>query len=68
MHTIFGDLDYVQGHLRYGHLELHLDDEAFEEFKSMSEEEQKAYLNDNGNLIVDSYEVDDWGDIIDISY
>ena len=68
MHTIYGDLDYVQGHLRYGYLELHLDDEAFEEFKSMSEEEQKAYLNDNGNLIVDSYEVDDWGDIIDISY
>lgn len=68
MHTIFGDLDYVQGYLRMGHLEMELNDEDFEKFKSMPEEEQKAYLNDNGNLIVDSYEVDDWGDIIDISY
>lgn len=68
MHTIYGDLDYVQGHLRYGYLEMELNDEDFEKFKSMPEEEQKAYLNDNGNLIVDSYEVDDWGDIIDISY
>lgn len=68
MHTICGELDYVQGHLRYGYLEIELNDEDFEKFKSMPEEEQKAYLNDNGNLIVDSYEVDDWGDIIDISY
>lgn len=68
MHTIYGELDYVQGHLRYGYLEMELNDEDFEKFKSMPEEEQKAYLNDNGNLIVDSYEVDDWGDIIDISY
>lgn len=68
MHTICGELDYVQGYLRYGYLEMELNDEDFEKFKSMPEEEQKAYLNDNGNLIVDSYEVDDWGDIIDISY
>lgn len=68
MHTICGELDYVQGHLRYGHLELYLDDKAFEEFKSMSEEEQKTYLNDNGNLLIDSYEVDDWGNITNIIY
>lgn len=68
MHTIYGELDYVQGHLRYGYLEMELNDEDFEKFKSMPEEEQKAYLNDNGNLIIDSYEVDDWGDIIDINY
>ncbi len=68
MHTICGEFDYIQGHLRYGHLELYLDDKAFEEFKSMPEEEQKAYLNDNGNLLVDSYEVDAWGDIINIIY
>lgn len=36
MHTIFGDLDYVYGYLRYGHLELELDDEDFEKFKSLS--------------------------------
>lgn len=24
MHTIFGDLDYVQGYLRIGHLEMEL--------------------------------------------
>lgn len=68
MHIICGDLDYVQGHLRYGHLEMELNDEDFEKFKSLSLKEQKEYLNDNGNLIVDDYEVDDWGSITEINY
>ena len=41
MHTICGDLDYVYGYLRYGHLELELNDEDFEKFKSLSLKEQK---------------------------
>ena len=41
MHTIFGDLDYVQGYLRMGHLEMELNDEDFEKFKSLS---LKEYL------------------------
>lgn len=31
MHTIYGDLDYVQGHL-----EMELNDKDFEKFKSLS--------------------------------
>ena len=33
MHTIYGDLDYVNGYLRYGHLEMELNDEDFEKKK-----------------------------------
>lgn len=29
MHTIYGDLDYVQGYLRMGHLEMKLNDKDF---------------------------------------
>lgn len=41
MHTICGDLDYVYGYLRYGHLELELNDGDFEKFKSLPLKEQK---------------------------
>ena len=41
MHTIYGDLDYVQGYLRMGHLEMELNDEDFEKFKSMVEKGNK---------------------------
>ena len=37
MHTIYGDLDYVQGYLRMGHLEMELNDEDFEKFISAAE-------------------------------
>ena len=46
MHTIFGDLDYVQGYLRIGHLEMELNDKDFEKFKSLSLKEQKEWLWD----------------------
>lgn len=46
MHTIFGDLDYVRGYLRMGHLEMKLNDKDFEKFKSLSLKEQKEWLRD----------------------
>ena len=68
MHTIFGDLDYVQGYLRMGHLEMELNDEDFEKFKSLSLKEQKECLQDEGSVEVDDFSVDDIGSITEINY
>ena len=68
MHTIFGDLDYVQGYLRMGHLEMELNDEDFEKFKSLSLKEQKEWLWDKGTVEVDDFRVEDFGSITEINY
>ena len=68
MHTIFGDLDYVQGYLRMGHLEMELNDEDFKKFKSLSLKEQKEWLRDEGHVEVDDFSVDDIGSITEINY
>lgn len=59
-YRVIGELDYVQGHLRYGHLALEIDKDKWD---SMSEDDQKKYLNECGKLIVGDYEVDGYGDI-----
>lgn len=68
MHTIFGDLDYVQGYLRMGHLEMKLNDKDFEKFKSLSLKKQKEWLRDEGSVEVDDFSVDDIGSITEINY
>ena len=68
MHTIFGELDYVQGYLRMGHLEMKLNDKDFEKFKSLSLKEQKEWLRDEGAVKVDDFSVDDIGSITEINY
>ena len=68
MHTIYGDLDYVQGYLRMGHLEMKLNDKDFQKFKSLSLKEQKERLWDEGSVKVDDFSVDDIGSITEINY
>lgn len=68
MHTIFGDLEYVQGYLRMGHLEMELNDEDFEKFKSLSLKEQKEWLWDKGDVKVDDFRVEYCGSITEINY
>ena len=68
MHTIFGDLDYVQGYLRMGHLEMELNDKDFEKFTSLSLKEQKEWLWDEGSVEIDDFSVDDIGSITEINY
>ena len=68
MHTIYGDLDYVQGYLRMGHLEMKLNDKDFQKFKSLSLKEQKERLWDEGSVEVDNFSVEDTGSIIEINY
>ena len=50
------DCDYVNGHLRYGHLEGIVEADNLEDLK----EKIKDYPNNYMDLIVDDYEVDDY--------
>ena len=68
MHTIYGDLDYVNGYLRYGHLEMELNDEDFEKFKSLSLKEQEEWLWDEGQVEVYDYRIEGFGSITEINY
>ena len=51
------ELDYVQGHLRSGHLELIVDEN---EWNSMSNDDKREFFRDNADVIVDDYEVEDY--------
>lgn len=55
-------VEYVQGHLRYGHLEMNMNEEDYKYFLDLSESDKIIYLRD-GELIVDEYEVYDYGDL-----
>ena len=59
------ELDYVQGHLRGGHLELVVDEN---EWNSMSDNDKQEFFSDNAEVVVDDYEVEDydWGDTSEI--
>lgn len=68
---IYAPVDYLAGHLRYGHFEgdLELTDKEFVKFK----ENPVDFINDDRryfdlDLIVDDYEIDDRGDIDYVDY
>jgi len=66
MKVIIADVDYVIGHFKYGHFELEVNDEEYEEFQTYSDEEKKEYIGENGDLIIDDYVVDNLGNITNI--
>lgn len=61
MKTIIAQTEYICGHLRYGHFELDLSDEDYEKFKTLSKEEKDEWITGEGNLIIDDFELDDYG-------
>lgn len=63
MKTVYANLDYVVGHLRYGHLEMNLDAEEYKKYQKMSDEDKKEWFLESGHLEIDDYEVDGLGDI-----
>jgi len=63
---IIADVDYVTGHLRYGHWELELNDEDYRGYKNLSEEDKIAWIEEDGNFIIDDYRIDDIGTITEI--
>ncbi len=62
---IIADVDYVTGHLRFGHWELKLSDEDYNEYKNLSEEDKISWIED-GNFIIDDYRIYDIGTITEI--
>lgn len=62
---IIADVDYVTGHLRSGHWELELDDEDYNEYKNLSEEDKISWIED-GDFIIDDYRIYDIGTITEI--
>ena len=63
---IIADVDYVTGHLRYGHWELKLTDEDYKKYKNLSEEDKISWIEEDGEFIVDNYRIDDIGTITEI--
>lgn len=74
MRKIFIDapLDYVAGHLQYGHLEgiVEMTDEEFEQFKKdpINFIYDNEYDFDGLNLVIDDFEVDDRGPIDEVNW
>lgn len=62
---VTADLDYVSGHLRYGHLEGVVEAESEKALKEMMKEENFARHLD---IFVDDYSIDDYGDIGEYEY
>ena len=63
MRIIIANVDYISGRLRSGHFELNLSNEKYEEFQNMSKEEQLNYIEDNGDLLIDDFSINDYGDL-----
>lgn len=59
------ELDYVVGHVHSAHLELTVDEN---EWNSMSDDNKLDFFNDNSEIVLDDYEVEDydWSDTSDI--
>lgn len=66
MKTICADLEYLMGHLRYGHIELQMDEKEYKKYETYTNEEKEEYIFENGDLIIDDYKVDDYGPISNI--
>lgn len=60
MKKVVLNCEYVQGFLKGGHFELELNDEDFEKFKSLSKEKQCEWVREDGDIIIDSFRVEDY--------
>lgn len=61
-YLITADVDYITGHLRYGHYEGELTEEQYQEYLSLtSEKDRKDFITDICELVIDSYSIDDRG-------
>lgn len=68
MYKIEAEVDYVVGYLRSGYYVLYLNEEAFEEYQALSDEEKKEYLEEEGEFKLDDVSIEEIGPIINIKY
>jgi len=62
--TLTADIDYVQGHLRYGHFEANLNAEELKEYNALDNDEDRIeYIREVGELVIDDYSMEDYGDV-----
>ena len=66
MKTVCANLEYLTGYLRCGHIELQMDEEEYKEYETYTDKEKEEYVFENGDLIIDDYEVNDYGPISNI--
>lgn len=60
---VIADADWINGHLEFGHYDLYLDSpEELEAFKKLTPEKQAQKILDEGDLIVDGYDINDYAD------
>ena len=59
-YLVYAPVDYVIGHLRYGHFEAEIE---IPDDKLNDEEWILEAVRDAGELIIDDFEVDGYGDI-----
>ena len=58
---VIADADWINGHLEFGHYDLYLDSpEELKAFKKLTPEEQAQKVLDEGDLIVDGYDIDEY--------
>ena len=58
---VIADADWINGHLEFGHYDLYLDSpEELEAFKKLTPKEQAQKILDEGDLIVDGYDIDEY--------
>lgn len=58
---VIADADWINGHLEFGHYDLYLDSpEELEAFKKLTPKEQAQKVLDEGDLIVDGYDIDEY--------
>lgn len=67
MAYIQAEVEYVDGHLRYGHFEMELEGSELEKFKGLDDEGQKDWLRDAGEFVVDDTSINDIGPMLKVS-
>ena len=67
-YRIVAELDYAAGYLRTGHYEVCVSGAELKEFCNMSRAEKEEFIGDNGEMVIDDYDINDHGDIGDIKF
>ena len=62
-YKVIAKLDYVIGYLRCGNIEMILDEDEYKKFISLSLKEQIEWLENEGDVEITDYSIEDYGDI-----
>ena len=66
-YRITANLDYVTGFLKNGYKEMILNEDKYKKFVNLSLEEQVKWLEDEGDVEITDYSLENYGDIVSSS-